>query len=227
MEQFWKFITNTDERNQWIRSILISFFVFLLLSLYLYLRRGYYTLSIVNKVLGSSAAILAGFTLVVGPLSKIIKPFTSFLAIRRHLGLMALYLAIAHIIASLAQQERFPFPSWYIEEWISIIFGILAVGIWIYMKYLSNNNVITTMGPDVWKKRLGIGGKVAFLAIFFHLVVMKYSGWIRWFNGQVEKSPALENPTYPPASLFVFFILLMVIIYRMYTDYFQKNDKHV
>lgn len=224
MEQFRKFISNTDERHQWMRSWTISLFIFVVFSFYLYIRRGYYNLYIINKVLGSSAAILAGFTLIVGPLSKRIKVFTSFLPIKRHLGLIALYFAIAHIVASLVQLERFPFPDWYLEEWIPVTFGIATVAIWVYMKYLSSNDVIKKLGIEVWKKRLSIGGKIAFISIFFHLVVMKYQGWIRWFQGEVRQTPQLAHPSYPPASLFVFFILSGIIMYRIYTDHIRKKD---
>lgn len=43
---------------------------------------------------------------------------------------------------------------------------------------------------------------------------MKYPGWIKWLNGQVKASPELANPSYPPASIFVFLIMVGVVLYR-------------
>lgn len=35
------------------------------------------------------------------------------------------------------------------------------------------------MCSEIWKKSLGIAGQVAFVAIFLHVTIMKYPGWIR------------------------------------------------
>ncbi len=215
---------NTEDRKRWFRSIAIAFVVFILFSIYLFARRGYYNTYIINKVFGSTAVALAGFTLVIGPLSKKFSSVVSYMTIRRHLGLLAFGAAFTHIILSLSQTERFTWFSWYLEEWIPVLFGILAIGIWSYMTFISRNEKIRQMGVDTWKRRLSITGQLGFLAIFLHVTVMKYEGWIRWFNGLAKKTPELANPSYPPASLFVFLIMILVIVYRVYIYFkFRKN----
>lgn len=214
---------NTEDRKRWGKSLVIFLIVFLVLSLYLFLRRGYYNLYIINKVLGSSAVIIAGLTLVVGPLSKRFSIFTGFMTIRRHLGLLAFGSAMAHVVASLVQTQRFEWFSWYLREWIPVFFGILALGTWVYMTYISRNSKIKQLGVDIWKKRLSLGGNIAFLAIFLHLTTMKYEGWIRWFNGQTRQTSELANPSYPPASLFIFIVMVLVIAYRIYL-YFKYRS---
>lgn len=214
-------MTNEDKKR-WAKSIFAAFVIFSLLSLYLIARRGYYNPYILNKVFGSAAAILAGITLLIGPLSKSIPFFTKFTTIKRQLGLTAFVFALLHLLTSiLLLQNRFPL-SWYIREWLPITFGILAVGIWTYMTYISRNTKIIELTSSVWKKRLSISGLLSFLFIFLHLVVLKYEGWIRWFNGQVKQTPELTNPTYPPASLFVFFFITIVILYRIVV-FFKKR----
>ncbi len=214
---------NREDLKRWGRSLVIFLIVFLILSIYLFLRRGYYNLYIINKVLGSTAVILAGFSLIIGPLSKKFSAFSSFMTIRRHLGLLAFASGLAHITASLVQTERFEWFSWYLNEWIPVTFGILAIATWTYMTYLSRNEKIRLLGVDTWKKRLSIAGNLAFLAIFLHLTVMKYEGWIRWFNGQVKQTPQLANPSYPPASLFIFLVMVLVIAYRTYLYFRHRN----
>lgn len=206
---------NNNDLKRWIKSLVISFFVFALLSFYLYTRRGYYNIYIVNKVFGSEAAILAGFTLLIGPLSKRFATLTSYVTIRRHVGLVAFGLAILHISFSLFQTQRFEWFSWYLEEWIPVAFGILAILVWGYMTYISRNKKIQQLGVEVWKKRLSIAGQIGFVAIFLHLTTMKYPGWIRWLQGQVKQTPELVNPNFPPASLLVLLLMIFVIMYRV------------
>lgn len=201
---------------RWVKSFLVATIVFIALSVYLYLRRGYYNFYIINKVFGSTAAILAGLTLIIGPLSRKVQSLTTFVTIRRQLGLLAFGFAILHIAASLLQQNRFVFPSWYLDEWVPVLFGLLAITGWAYMSYISRNEKIKQMGADVWKKQLRLAGDFAFLAIFLHLTLMKYPGWIRYLDGQVRQTPELANPEYPPASLFIFLFMLPIIFYRVF-----------
>lgn len=214
----------SEEYKRWIKSFTISFSVFLIFSLYLFLRRGYYNLYIINKVFGSAAVILAGGTLLIGPLAKKFKNVSKLMTIRRQLGLCAFGLALAHTVASLAQQQRFPFPKWYQAELIPVIAGILAIIVWSYMTYISRNEKIKELGVEVWKKRLSIAGRLGFLAIFTHLVIMKYQGWINWVSGKVKASPELANPTYPPASMFVFLFMFGVILYRVINYFLHKKS---
>lgn len=212
-----------EDRKRWVKSILIALFIFLLLSFYLILRRGYYNVYIINKVFGSTAVALAGITLLVGPLSKKFSSFAQFMTIRRHLGLLAFGAAVVHITLSLFQTQRFAWFSWYLGEWIPVSFGLLAIFVWGYMTYISRDSKIVQLGADIWKSRLSLAGKVGFIAIFLHLTIMKYEGWIRWFNGQVKQTPELANPQYPPASLFVFLFMAVVIVYRLFTGIYKTS----
>lgn len=206
-----------EERKRWIKAGAIAILVLFFFTLYLFLRRGYVNLYILNKALASSAVIVAGITLIIGPLSKYLTFFAKLMTIRRHLGLWAFGLAIIHIIASLIQQDRFPLLSWYIREWLPILAGVVAISTWAYMTYISRNKKIKEMGVDIWKRRLRLASWIAFLAIFLHLTIMKYPGWVRWFN---------EPTPYPPASLFVFAFMLIVIVYRISQHLvFKRGDK--
>src|SRR3989344_4485392 len=112
---------NRNDAERWGKSILVFLIIFIGFSVYLYLRRGYYNLYIINKVFGSTAVILAGITLIIGPLSKKFSSFAQFMTIRRHLGLLAFGTAVLHIILSLSQTERFAWFSWYLNEWIPVL----------------------------------------------------------------------------------------------------------
>ncbi len=213
-----------EEQSRWLKSFLITFIVFAIFSGYLYLRRGYYNLYIINKVLGSVAVVIAGLTLLIGPLRNH-QFFSGMVSYRRQLGLFAFGLAVAHVIVSLLQQQRFPFPNWYLTEWLPVTFGIVVILVWAYMTYISRNSKIKELGVEVWKKRLSLAGWLGFIAIFLHIVVMKYEGWLKWFHGQVKATPELANPNYPPASLFVLLVLVSVILFRVLHYFFRKVTK--
>ena len=225
---------NKEETSQWLKALGYTLIIFVLFSVYLYLRRGYYNLYIINKVFGSTAVIVAAATLIIGPLHRKFASLARFMGIRRELGLIALGLAIAHVGASLMLQDHFKIPDFYIRIKYPLIFGITAVLVWLYMAFISRSSQIAKLGAGVWKKRLSLGGKLAFLAIFLHLTVMKYQGWFTWLRGQTKQTPELANPSYPPASLFVFFAMLSIIIFRIANDFVcrkgnepQKNDSRI
>ncbi len=212
-----------EDTSRWIKSIIISIIVFLFFSLYLFARRGYFNFYIVNKVFGSSAVILAGATLFIGPLSRRFSFFTKGIRIRRHLGLLAFAFGLLHVVITIFfLNTKFPL-SFYINAWLPVGFGSLVIFVWAYMSYISRNTKIKEMGTDVWKKRLSIAGQLAFLFIFLHLFIMKYEGWIKWFHGQVKQTPELAHPSYPPASLFTLFFIVTVIVYRIYIFLFRKK----
>ena len=200
--------------KEWLRSLSIGFTIFVAFSIYLFLRRGYYNLYIVNKVFGSTSAVLAGMTLLLGKLATRFDVFDRYVVLRKPLGLLALVLALAHVAISLFfLPARFPL-SWYLREIVPIAFGALAVLLWLYLAWISRTAAIKRLGANLWRQRQSLGARVAFVAVLAHLVIQKYPGWIRWWQGQVKASPELAHPQYPPASLFVFVIILGILFYR-------------
>lgn len=205
---------NRNEKDHWRKGVLTAAVIFLLFSLYLFLRRGYYSLYIANKAFGSSAAILAGLSLVVGPLAKHLFVLVDYVSIRRHMGLLALLFGMVHAVISLfLLPQKFP-VSWYQQEWVPVIFGATALALWVYLASISTSEKLKTLGADIWQKHQRRFGHISFLAIFLHLTIMKYPGWIRWLRGQVQPSSELANPSYPPASLFVLLALIAVLLYK-------------
>lgn len=213
---------NKEDVSRWTRSLLIALVLFLIFSVYLFIRRGYFNLYIANKVFGSTAAILAGIALVIGPLSKHFTYFLRFMTIRRHMGLLAFAFAIMHALISVFFIPNKFSITWYTKEWLPVTFGILTVGTWMYMTFISRNSKIKELGADAWGKRLSIAGQLAFAFIFLHLTIMKTNGWIKWFNGEVKQTPELLNPSYPPASIFVLLTISLVILYRIYVFLARK-----
>jgi DMSO/TMAO reductase YedYZ heme-binding membrane subunit len=194
-----------ENTKRWLKSIVLSVSIFILLDLLFFRSTDPFYL---NKLLGTTAALLAGFTLLIGPLTRIQTFFNQFMTIRRHLGLCAFGAAILHAVTSFfLLPNRFPL-SWFGNEWIPIIVGLCAILTWVYIVFISRNSKIKEMGPDVWKKHQSVGARIAFLAIYLHVILLKNASWIAWFDGSVRRQP------YPPVSFFLFIFMTFVILYK-------------
>ncbi|MBI5614612.1 hypothetical protein HY947_06845 [Candidatus Gottesmanbacteria bacterium] len=200
----------------WLTASLHIIVIFSALSAYLFLRRGYVNTYIVNKVFGSTAAILAALSLSAGVLARW-KPFlfSHLVRCRRELGLSAWILALLHMATSLLfLGNRFPL-SWYQSELIPFFAGSGAVLIWSVLALISHHEQRDSLGTTLWTFLQRSGAQLAFLFILVHLVVMKYQGWIKWSQGLVKANLELAHPEYPPASIFVLLILLSVLILKL------------
>ena len=206
---------NTPETPRWVRSLIITLFIFGFFSFYLFLRRGYYNLGIINKSLGSAAAVIAGLTLCIGPLARAWTKLSTLTPLRRSLGLFAFVLAIAHtIISAFFLPNRFSLP-WFLTQWPAVLAGLIAVTVWIYLSTISHDKAVKTLGSHRWITHQQYGAYIAFAGIYLHLILLKYNGWIEWFEGKTQQSAVLANPHYPPASLFVFAVMTAIIVYRI------------
>lgn len=202
--------------KDWLQTAYISLSIFLLISFYLYIRRGGYTLSISNKALGNASAILAGLTLILGPLARVSDRFDKYVVLRKPLGLTALFFALLHAVISLfLLPQRFTIAG-YIKNPLAPGLGLIAIFIWIYLVKISNTKTIKSFGSSTWKTRQNIFGRLAFIVVFLHLVVLKYPSWIEWLKGQMDATPNLVNPQFPPANFIVFLFMLGILIYRKF-----------
>jgi len=211
---------------RWLRALLATIIIFTIFSVYLFLRREIYNLGIANKAFGSTAAIVAGITLLIGPVSRILPQFGKALVYRRSLGILAFLTGLIHAVISLFFiPQRFTIP-FFLKEWPATATGLLTIGIWFFLTTISKNDKIKQLGGSKWIMLQQRGGYIAFLAVFAHLIFLKYAGWIEWFGGKTQKTPNLANPQYPPASLFVFLIMAGIIGYRIYLKLKHDVQSH-
>lgn len=212
-----------ESLKRWLRALTVTLIIFFIISLYYSFLRGNYSIFDMNKVLGSTAVILAGLTLLIGPLRRI-PLLVNLMVVRRQLGLLAFGIVIFHVVLSVYQSNSFVWFSWNLNEWIAVVFGIMAITIWGYMAYISRNTKIQNLGADVWKKRISIAGKLGFIAIFFHLTLIGYQDWIEWLHGGVKQTEKLVNPSFPPASFFIFLFMCAIITFRIFTFFKYRTD---
>lgn len=207
---------NSNEILRWVKAFFLVAIIFLLVFSYVAFRQGSQTLSTFNKSFASTATIVAGLTLVIGPLSKKFISLTKLMTIRRQLGLLAFGVILGHVGIVLGSLSA--------DEWIPLSFGAMALLTWCYMVFISRDSVVLQMGPAVWKKRLSFAGFLAFGVIFIHVILLQNQAWLRWFHG-AKKTAQLLHPNLAPISFFVFLLMCGVIVYRIFIHFKYGNKK--
>lgn len=213
----------TEEIKRWLKSLLMALVIFAAAFAYLYFRRGLFGINNASKAFAYTAALLAGITLLIGPLLSVFKSLASLLPLRKQLGLTAFGAASIHVIISLFFIDRFDL-AWYLREWVPIMFGITAIGVWIFLTLISQKPIRKKLDERKWRVYQSWGGRIAFFAIYLHLIHLKYSDWVLWWTGQLKPTTYLTHPTYVPESLFIFVIMTAIIVYRFVHDLFTATN---
>lgn len=180
---------------------------------YLFLRRGYLDLYILNKALATAALATLGLVLLIGPLSRMYQRFDALVSVRKFFGLGAFWAAVAHVVISLFfLPEHFAYSRFFGQVNIPFYFGLAATAVLLVLYALSYERIIGTMDRRRWWHIHNWGVRVATLLAFLHLVVMKYPGWLTWWakGGSSE----LVRQYLPPASLIGALFLAFVVLVR-------------
>lgn len=190
--------------------------VFGAFSAYLLYRRGYYNLYIANKALANTATILFGVVLLLGPLGKYFKAFDRYLKYRKELGMVAAVLAIAHgIISFFFLPSYFPRERFFTTGRWPFLFALTATGILIVLVAISNRPMMHRFGGKWWWRMQRWGIRLTFVLIALHVGIMKWPGWVKWYQqGGGAPSAALKNPWLPGAGLLVGWFIGFVLLQR-------------
>ena len=209
-----------EEIRQYGIALISGFILSVLLSLYLFLRRGYYDLYIDNKVFAGVSLMLLGTTFLIGPFSRLYSRFDSWVMYRKEIGIIAFFFALLHSLISFFFLPN-KFPLTYFEKNIlTFIFGLTAILVLIYLFILSFERVIKYLDRKRWWLVQNWGIRIAGLLVFLHVFIMKYPGWIKWYiqGGGSE----LARPYLPPASLVVSVFAFYVIVVRL-SEFFGEK----
>ena len=203
----------SESAKKYIMAAFASLIIFIDLSYYLFLRRGYYDLYIINKVFAGTSLTVLATVLLIGSLGRFYNFFDPWLVYRKHLGIISFILALFHGIVSLFfLPGRFTL-SYFLTNYVTFILGLLGLILLGYLFFISFKVFTSKMDPKKWWAYQVWGSRVAGILVFFHLVLMKYPGWLKWYaNGGSDE---LTRPFMPPASIiaaaFGFFVILVRI----------------
>lgn len=188
--------------------------LFVLFSIYLYLRRGFYDLYIINKILAGVAAVQLGIVLLLGPLGRIFDKYDSLLKFRKYFGIVAFLMALLHsVISFFFLSDHFPIMKYFTPINVPFIFGLLGVLLLTILFLISNEKTKQLLTPQRWWRMQYIGVRIAFIVVALHVFIMKYSGWISWY--QEGGSSKLVHPEWPGLGMLVGFFILYVVMVRL------------
>ncbi len=213
----------SESINKYIKATISSLIIFFLLSSYLYLRRGYFDLYITNKVFAGTSLIVLASVLLIGSLGRLYNLFDPWLVYRKHLGIISFILALLHgVISLLFLPGRFAL-NYFLTNYVTTGLGLISLIILGYLFYISFEKFIGNLDRQKWWSYQVLGSRIAGVLIFLHLVLMKYPGWITWY--QNGGSDELVRPFMPPASILAGAFGLFVILVRIFELINQKFIK--
>lgn len=205
----WKY-----QFQQYGFAFAVAVFFFIVFSVYVYYRRGYYDLYITNKVFAGVAAILLGIVLLIGPGSRLFSFPDRYVQYRKELGIVAFFIALIHgIVSFFFLPSKFP-VSGFLEtlKW-PFIFGLAATAILLGLFLISNDRTMNTLGSGKWWRLQYWGIRLGFAFIILHVFVMKWNGWVSWY--QIGGGTELVHPEWPGAGLLVGWFLAVVVLVRL------------
>lgn len=202
----------SNELQKYTKVLLVSASLFIGFSIYISLRRGYYDLYIINKVLAGVAAIDFAIIILLGPLSRLFVFADKHLELRKEFGIVGMILALSHAVSSFFfLSNKFPLTFYFERQLIPFIFGLFAAAVLIGLFIISFEKIIIMTGRAKWWKMNYWGMRTLFVLVILHVFVMKWNGWIDWYMKGGTKE--LVHPEWPGGGLivgwFVAFALLM------------------
>lgn len=208
----------------YVRAAAAALPVFLLISLYVAFRRGYYDLSIANKAFAGTATVLLGIVLMLGPLARSLNAFDRFLKYRKHLGIVAFFLAALHFIVSYQfLPDRFPKERFTTTGLWPFLFGLAATLVLYGLYAISRERVRTLMNGRTWWRIQNWGVRIAFALVALHVGIMKFPSWISWYTKGGSKE--LVHPEWPGAGMLVGWFLAFVILVRLFDLFGPKAGR--
>jgi len=203
---------NGEGIRQYVVALIVTAVTVWLVYRYAAVRYGVEGLSTLNKSLATSTLFLLGIVLLLGPLSRLFSIFDHALKYRKELGVLTFFTGVAHVYLSMFPlARRGPF-GFYQSQPLSAYAGLAGLIIMFILLLLSGAAVERAIGTRVWWKLQYWGARLAFIAVAFHFIVLKYPGMVKWLQdrgaGGTQGMPWLV-PISLLATIFVAFVLIV------------------
>lgn len=219
----------SSTRDYFIASF-IGIILVVVLGAYLFARRGYMfaapvsagMLYVPNKVLAGASVVLIALSFLIGPLTRYFNRFDTWLNYRKEIGIVGGLLGILHgVVTAFLIPKKFTleglFSSYSIETTLA---GLIATLVFAALIVISYQALIQKIGGARWWFFQRWGIRVGVIALLYHVMVMKWPGWSKWFQVGVPQTAELANPWMTPANLLVTLFLVWVVIIRLYESIF-------
>lgn len=204
--------TSGESVRQYAVATIVTALTVWLIYRYAVVLYGVEGLSPLNKSLATSTLLLLGIVLLLGPLSRIFTIFDHFLKYRKELGIMTFFTGVTHVYLAMFPLARHGPFGFYQSQPLSAYAGLVGLVIMFKLLILSHGAVERMVGTRIWWKLQYWGVRLAFLAIAFHMIVLKYAGWGTWFMsrglGSLHGAAALP----PPGLLGGIFVMFVLVV---------------
>lgn len=205
----WKY-----QFQQYGAAIAMATSLFVVLSLYRFIRRGDYTLSSANETFAGVAAVLFGIVLLIGLGSRLFSFPDRYVQYRKELGIIAFFLALIHGVVSLFfLPAKFSLSGFLGTLNWPFVFGLTALIVLIALFIISNDRTMNAMGRERWWRWQYWGMRLAFILVLLHVFVMKWEGWLKWYRIGGKKE--LAHPEWPMVGILVGWFMVFVVLVRL------------
>lgn len=185
-----------------------------LFSIYSFYRGGTYDLAVINMVLSDTAAVLLGFVLLLGPLSRMFNMFDKYVQYRKELGVTVFWLTLAHAVVSFFfLSTRYTISTYLTTRLWPFLFGSAGLVMLTALFLSSREKIKAKLGPHRWWKFQNWGVRSVLLFTTLHLGFANMNSWIRWY--QHGSTAAILHPEWPSTSIFIAWYLAFVILIRL------------
>jgi DMSO/TMAO reductase YedYZ heme-binding membrane subunit len=198
----------TNDNILYRRSIIISIFLFLIVTAYYSLAGHHFSIKMWNKSIADTSFIVIGISLILSSLCYFFNFADKYIIYRKHLGIVGFLILIIHILISILHPVYGPFPEYYLTEkrFPSFVAAVLAAIILTGMAAISNRFSIQNLGPKLWRTLLRFGF-LAYILTLFHFGVKNLNLFIKYFTD--------TQLSLPPMSLLAFVFGIVVIAFRI------------
>lgn len=193
-----------ESLRQYGGAVIVTAFTVWLVYRYAVVRYGVAGLSSLNKSLATSTLFLLGIVLLLGPLSRQFTIFDRLLKYRKELGILTFFTGAAHVSLSMFPLARGGPFGFYQSQPISAYAGLTGLALLFLLLIISNATIERAIGARVWWKLQYWGARLAFVAVAFHMIVLKYAGWGTWFRRRSSLPPLALL-----ATVFASFVLMV------------------
>lgn len=203
-----------NELRKYTIALLLAVAFFIGLSEYIFLRRGYYDLYIANKAFAGTSAVMLGIVFLIGPLSRLFDFADRSLELRKHIGVVAMWAALAHVVSSFFfLPDKFPIERFFTKGLTTTLFGLVATVGLLFVFIISRRSIMTWLTPRRWWPMQYWGLRFIFLFTALHVFVMKWEGWFTWYKK--SGGPELVHPEWPGGGLLVGWFMVFVLLMRI------------
>jgi DMSO/TMAO reductase YedYZ heme-binding membrane subunit len=162
---------------------------------------------VLNKSIADTAIILIGLSMLLSGICYFWNFFDTKIVYRKQLGLVGFGFGLVHIGLSFSALTSLLSAATWTKgipwNWLT---GVLATLIFIIMTISSNQYSAAHLGGKTWRMILRTG-YLAVALILVHVVLLKSSRWLTWYQAGMK--------TWPSLSLIVTGFMVIVILMRL------------